>query len=183
MNPAHRDIVVLGPINAGKSCLINALVDQQACQVGPVGGTTLEVAPIPWPSDPRIRLVDTPGLEQVGGEARARLATDAASRADLVLFVTAEDLTSTAQTAIASLRRDGKLVVVVFNKVDLLAPADASAILEAIRFRLRHLIAPADILPVAASPWLGRRTNADEAFEAEPALKALAERLGLGTTA
>ena len=104
-----------------------------------------------------VRLIDTPGLEEVGDEGRGHLATEAARRADLVLFVLAEDLTATARKALVGLREIGKPIVVALNKVDLLGPDERDAILAAVRSGLAGLIPAEDIIPIAAAPIVRRR--------------------------
>ena len=54
----------------------------------------------------------------VGDAARGPVATEAARRADLVLFVAAEDLTDTALAALRELSDIGKPIIVALNKTD-----------------------------------------------------------------
>ena len=188
-------VAVYGIVNAGKSSLINALVRRDERVASPIGGTTAEVAAVDWtvveqggseepiPTRHAVRLIDTPGIEEVEGEARGDLATEAARRSDLVLFVMAEDLTATARKALVSLRTAGKPILVVVNKVDLLDPEDRSAIVEAIRSGLDGIIPPGDVIEVSASPIVRRRVaTADggsriEASRGEPEVEELEARL------
>ena len=171
--PLVLDIVVYGIINAGKSSLINALAGHPARAVGPTGGTTADVAGVDWHwaealgpelADARVRLIDTPGLEEIdhAGAARGELATAAAATADLILFVLAEDLTATARHALVALHTVGKPMVVVVNKVDLLDDAERSAVVAAIRTSLDAIIPPENVVEAAAWPIVRRRV-ADEA--------------------
>jgi len=115
-----------------------------------------------------VRLIDTPGLEEVADEGRGRLATEAARRADLVLFVLAEDLTATARRALVGLREVGKPIVVALNKMDLLGPEEQGAVLGAVRSGLAGLIPEEDILPIAAAPIVRRRVPlANGAYRSE----------------
>ncbi len=115
-----------------------------------------------------VRLIDTPGLEEVGEEGRGHLATESARRADLVLFVLSEDLTATARRALVGLREIGKPIIVALNKVDLLGPEERDAVLGAVRSGLAGLIPEADIIPIAAAPIVRRRvTLADGTFKTE----------------
>jgi len=130
-----------------------------------------------------VRLIDTPGLEEVGDEGRGALASEAARRADLVLFVLAEDLTATSRRALLGLREVGKPIVVAVNKVDLLAPEDRDAVLRAIREGLDGIIPAEDVVPVAASPIVRRKVvlagggSRVEAVRGEPEVGALEARL------
>ena len=91
------EIVVFGEIDTGKSALINALVGQAVTEVDVRGGWTKEVWSVSWSGcgycvpgfdHSQVVLLDTPGINEVDGASRAAMAQDAASRADLILFVT-----------------------------------------------------------------------------------------------
>ncbi len=165
--PLVLDVVVYGIINAGKSSLINALTRRPDREVGPTGGTTSDISGVDWrwasSLDPnhfgdRVRLIDTPGLEEVAdsGAARGELATLAAEGADLILFVLAEDLTATARAALTALHTLGKPMVVVVNKVDLLDEGDRTEVVRAIRDGLGEMIPPENIVESSASPIVRR---------------------------
>ena len=86
------EIVVFGEISTGKSALINALVGEAVAAVDVRGGWTQEVWHVPWKgcgyciqglAQSQIVLVDTPGLNEVGGAARGEMAREAAERSDL----------------------------------------------------------------------------------------------------
>jgi len=130
-----------------------------------------------------VRLIDTPGLEEVAGQSRGELATDAARRADLVLFVMAEDLTATARRALVALREAGKPILVVVNKVDLLDPEARDAVVAAIREGLAGIIPAEDVVETSASPIVRRRVaTADggsrvETVRGEPEVGAIEARL------
>jgi tRNA modification GTPase len=84
-------IVLAGPPNAGKSTLLNALVEREAAIVSPIAGTTRDRIEVPVMRDGVAWLfTDTAGLAvtddpvEAVGVARARAAADAA---DLVLWL------------------------------------------------------------------------------------------------
>ena len=75
------EIAVFGEISTGKSAMINALVGQAVTEVDVQGGWTKEVWHVAWEgagycvpglADSQVVLVDTPGLNEVGGQDRAR---------------------------------------------------------------------------------------------------------------
>lgn len=85
-------VVIAGPPNAGKSTLINALVQRELVIVSPVAGTTRDVIETPLSLDGiAMRFSDTAGLRAESGDAieligieRARAAIEAA---DILLWL------------------------------------------------------------------------------------------------
>jgi len=123
----------------------------------------------------RVDLVDTPGLGEVGGEARSQLAWSEAERADLILFVISGDLCQQEYEALLSLRRVGKPLFLVFNKVDLYPTCDRALIYAQLTSpTLRQWISPEQIFLVSAAPppqkvrqvWLDGRVT--ESWEYPP---------------
>ncbi|MEO1133335.1 MAG: Era-like GTP-binding protein, partial [Cyanobacteria bacterium J06639_1] len=113
-------IAAFGMVGRGKSSLLNALAGKPAFETGPTHGVTREQQVVDWdisrqnlpygstdkgrsqaivrvtiPSiaGARIQLIDTPGIDEVGGEEREQLALDIARQADLILFVVSGDIT------------------------------------------------------------------------------------------
>lgn len=101
----------------------------------------------------QIQLLDTPGIDEVGGETREALAKNLATKVDLILFVVSGDITQVEYDALSQLRMAGKPMLLVFNKIDLYPEADRQAIYTKIRDeRVKELISPNEIVMVAASP-------------------------------
>ncbi len=186
--PPRLEVAVYGLINAGKSSLINALAGGEPLPTGPVGGTTRDVSAVDWRTIDaeiggfHVGLLDTPGLEEVGDDSRSALATDAARRADLVVFVLAEDLTDAALAALESLARVAKPMLVALNKIDLHSPEEEATILAAIRGRLAGIVPADDVIPVAAAPIVRERSVVDGqsrvvSRRGEPIVGPLADRL------
>lgn len=85
-------VALVGPANAGKSSLLNALCGAPAALVSPHAGTTRDVIGASWrlPSGRVARLLDTAGEKPATSEVEARaldLARAAAASADLVVQV------------------------------------------------------------------------------------------------
>ncbi len=105
-----------------------------------------------------VELIDTPGLEEVGGDERADVAADVAQQADLILFVISGDITRTEYQAIAQLRAAYKPLLVVFNKIDLYPDYDRRTIAQKLNALLeetgghRSNLTLDDIVCVAAEP-------------------------------
>jgi small GTP-binding protein len=111
-------LVIVGEFNAGKSAFINALTGERRMEEG-VTPTTAHVTPVRYDD---INIVDTPGTNAVIREHEA-ITTQYVPRADLVLFVTSADrpFTETERAFLEQIRDWGKKVVVVINKIDILA--------------------------------------------------------------
>jgi small GTP-binding protein len=111
-------LVVVGEFNAGKSAFINALAGEPLMEEG-VTPTTARVTPVRWED---ILIVDTPGTNAVIRE-HEQLTAEYVPRADLVLFVTSADrpFTETERVFLEQIRDWGKKIIIVINKVDILA--------------------------------------------------------------
>jgi len=150
-------VVVFGTGSAGKTSLLNALLGRVVGRTEATIGTTrggeaftIEIEDV----DGTVLLTDTPGLSEIGeaGAGREAEARDLAAKADLLLFVVDHDLIRSEFEPMAALIRQGKRSIVALNKKDRLIDADREAILAKLRERLAGLIAPADVVAVAASP-------------------------------
>jgi len=131
-------VALVGPPNAGKSSLLNALLGQDRAIVSPVPGTTrdvvegtIAVAGVP------VRLLDTAGLDaprdaiEAEGIRRSRLAIE---ESDLLLLVldtsVAPDRRVLAETA-------GRALILVRAKSDLPSHPDAAALVDAVEVSTR----------------------------------------------
>ncbi len=156
------DIVVFGEISTGKSALINALVGEEAASVSAEGGWTRESWLVAWDkcgyhvpglADSKVALIDTPGINEVGGEARAQLARDAAAHGDLILFVTDSDLNQTEYESLKQLVETNRPVIVVLNKRDLYTQQEIDELIRGIRDeRFADALPAEDLVITAADP-------------------------------
>lgn len=92
---ARSRVVIVGPPNAGKSTLFNALVGRAAALVSPIAGTTRDylTAEVDWHGVP-LELVDTAGLEETTDailQVALQLRAAQIKQADLILQCTAAD--------------------------------------------------------------------------------------------
>lgn len=167
-------IAVFGMVSRGKSSLLNALLGQSIFATGPVHGVTQQSQQASWFVDQnsgedairvslqgvgqsRIELIDTPGIDEVDGEVRERLARQIAQQADLILFVIAGDMTKVEFEALSELRQASKPILLVFNKVDQYPEADRNAIYEKIRDeRVRELLSADEIVMASAAPLMAQ---------------------------
>jgi small GTP-binding protein len=156
------EIVIFGEISTGKSALINALVGQDVASVDVRGGWTREVWHVAWNGagyclpglgQSQVVLVDTPGINEVGGAARGDMAREAAQRADLILFVTDSDLNDTEHANLVQLAAFHKPLIVVLNKIDLYTRDQRAKLLDVIRTsRLKDIVPAEHIVTAAADP-------------------------------
>ena len=117
------DCVIAGPPNAGKSSLLNALLDAERAIVSNVPGTTRDVIEDRVAVDGVVlRLRDTAGLRQTGdaieaqGVARARAAIE---RSELILLVIDGSHPLEVDERAALELTDGRTRIVICNKGDL----------------------------------------------------------------
>lgn len=156
------EIVVFGEISTGKSAMINALVGRNVTAVDVQGGWTKEVWHVAWEAagyrvpglaDSEVVLIDTPGLNEVGGQQRADMARESAIRADLILFVTDSDLNDTEFSALTLLAATNKPLIVVLNKIDLYSPDQRGRLFKVLREdRLGEIVDAENVVATAADP-------------------------------
>ena len=107
---------------------------------------------IPGLENSEIVLVDTPGINEVGGLDRAELAETTARKADLILFVTDSDLNDTEYSALLTLAAVNKPIILVFNKRDLYSKDDLESLLTLVSKRVDGIIPPEHVVTTAADP-------------------------------
>lgn len=116
-------LAIVGPPNAGKSSLLNALVGEERAIVSPIAGTTRDTIEETFAIDGvRVRAIDTAGLrasddaiERFGIE-RTRAALSSATLA-LIVIDGSQPLDANANALLAETR--GRARVVFYNKRDL----------------------------------------------------------------
>ncbi|MEO0801373.1 MAG: GTP-binding protein [Cyanobacteria bacterium J06642_2] len=150
-------ITFYGTGSAGKTSLISALLGKPIGAVGATIGSTETGALYNWQLEgirTPIDLIDSPGLLEMGkaGADRHAAAQQLARSSDLLVFVLDSDLRQSEYEPLIELAQAGKRALVVLSKVDRLIDIDREAILAQLRERVRDVIAPEDVLPVAANP-------------------------------
>ncbi len=111
------EFVILGPVNAGKSTLLNALAGEEAAIVSPIAGTTRDAIGMRIDlGGIAVRLTDTAGLRETADEVEAegvRRAQSRAEAADLIIAVAA------APSPVFPPIPPGRAVLHVITKADL----------------------------------------------------------------
>jgi uncharacterized protein len=157
LSRGELQLVVFGTGSAGKTSIVNALIGRMVGQVGASMGTTevgetytLKLKGL----DREILITDTPGILEAGiaGTEREQLARRLATQSDLLLFVLDNDLRQSEYDPMQALAEIGKRSIVVLNKADLFPEHDRETILARLRERVRGLVAPGDVIAVAARP-------------------------------
>ena len=155
------EIVIFGEISTGKSAMINALIGKQVVEVDVQGGWTKQIWGTAWEGaghrvpgleSSEVVLVDTPGINEVGGQDRAELAETTARRADLILFVTDSDLNDTEYTALVELAAVQKPIILVFNKKDLYEKEQLATLVDMVAQRTEGLVERDHIVLTSADP-------------------------------
>jgi len=124
--------VIVGRVNAGKSSLLNRLLNEEKAMVTPIPGTTRDVIEslIHLEGLP-LRLMDTAGFRKVRGKLEKigiHRAEQKMEEADLVLLVIDQSRALHAEDLDLLSRVRSKRAVVVLNKIDLPARVNGEAL-------------------------------------------------------
>lgn len=144
----HLHVAVFGRVSVGKSSLLNALLGKQVFSVSVLHGETRQINMQQWPeyADGGVFLIDTPGINEIDGEAREQMAHEVASRADLLLFVVDSDLTDVEFQALKTVVASHRPVLLVVNKADRYTEEEQRQLRSILRSRTQGLIAPENIV-------------------------------------
>jgi len=147
-------VAAFGRVSVGKSALLNALLGARRFSTSPLHGETKASAIGKWEEyrTGGVYLVDTPGLNEVAGDERERLAHEVATRSDLVLFVVDGDLTETEIRALRILVSDQRPIILVFNKIDRYTRTEREQLLASLTLHTHGYIDPSNIVCVSARP-------------------------------
>jgi tRNA modification GTPase len=193
---------IVGPPNAGKSSLLNALLGNERALVSELAGTTRDTIEESLALDGAVvRLIDTAGIRshadrlESAGIARSEAALREA-RIAIVVVDGSAPLGNEARDLLARTRERER--VVLFNKSDLgrvgfdtRDPAESGALIgsaldpatiDAVRVALASLLATSETLDLAR-PYLGTARQADALLEADRALAFAEETLAAAAPA
>ncbi len=147
-------IAVFGRVSVGKSALLNALAGRELFAVGVLHGTTQVQQLADWRDDGagKVVLIDTPGIDELDGEAREALAFEVADRADLILFVVEGDPVRSEREALMQLLARQRPLLLVLNKADRFPPEQQAKLLSELRTLTQGRLPPGNVVAVAARP-------------------------------
>jgi GTP-binding protein Era len=182
----HIHIAVLGRVSVGKSSLLNALIGERRFSTSALHGETKHSEMAHWDEQASgsLFLIDTPGINEIDGDARERMAHEVSQRSDLVLFVIDGDMTDSEHTALLGLAREHRPLLLVLNKADRYTTAQREELRNSLLARLEGIIPAENLVEVAADPppriYIqvdadGRETETERASPAD--VQALKERI------
>ena len=150
----HLHLSVFGRVSTGKSSLLNALIGAEKFSVSPLHGETRHSSMQAWNEVEAggVYLIDTPGLDEAGGEDREALAKEVAGRSDLVIFVIDGDITDSELDALKAAISEGRPILLTLNKSDLYTADDLDALLQSVKQKTAGIIDPEHVIAVAAQP-------------------------------
>jgi len=154
LDQGHIHIAIFGRVSVGKSAILNALLGEDRFSISPLHGETKASAIGKWEEcrTGGVYLIDTPGLNEVRGDERERLAHEVAARSDLVLFVVDGDLTETEIRALRVLVGDQRPIILVFNKIDRYTRDEREQLLASLILHTHGYVDADNIVCVSARP-------------------------------
>jgi len=186
LDQGHIHIAIFGRVSVGKSAILNALLGEDRFSISPLHGETKANAIGKWEEcrTGGVYLIDTPGLNEVRGDERERLAHEVAARSDLVLFVVDGDLTETEIRALRVLVGDQRPIILVFNKIDRYTRDEREQLLASLTLHTHGYVDADNIVCVSARPaerlvvLVDAAGNETETLRrSEPDMEALKQRL------
>lgn len=150
----HIHIAAFGRVSVGKSSLLNALLGESRFHTSALHGATKRPEFGTWQqsADGHVLLYDTPGINEIDGENRERLAHEVAANCDLVLFVADGDLTETESNALRTLAEEHRPILLVLNKADQYTQRERELLLARLVERTEGTLPPENILACSAAP-------------------------------
>ena len=144
----HIHIAVFGRVSVGKSSLLNALLGKDAFSVSVLHGETKTTDFHAWEeySEGGLYLIDTPGINEIAGEDRERMAHEVATRADLVLFVIDGDLTDVEFRALKTVAASHRPTILVVNKADRYTDKEKQQLKTVLEERAQGVLEPENII-------------------------------------
>jgi len=138
-------------------------------------GETLVQQRSQWDSvnSDHVVLIDTPGIDELEGEAREEMARSIARISDIVLMVCEGDLTETEFKAVRDLADRNRPVLLVLNKSDRYGTGELDTLLEHLRNRCEAFLEPESILTASADPRPEQLIRVDDAGNEYPSERPL----------
>lgn len=154
LEKGHVHVAAFGRVSVGKSALLNALAGKAVFETSVLHGHTKHSEETLWQSFDTggVYLLDTPGIDEVNGEERARIADNVARQADVILFVVDSDMTDVEYDALFALHQETQPIILVLNKADQLSAREQETLLKHLRQRVANMIPPERVVAAIAQP-------------------------------
>ncbi len=128
-----------GKSGVGKSSVLNSLLEKYIFKTDIINGTTREIQAEEWKfrdqSLNSIELLDSPGFDFCDIKFPDKVYSSI-NHSDLILFIISGDLNRNELNEISSFIKDGKKIILIFNKIDLFNKNELKEIIENIKFKL-----------------------------------------------
>ena len=154
LEQGHLHIAVFGRVSVGKSSVLNALLGKEVFSVSILHGETKTENIEAWQEVDAggVYLIDTPGINEINGDEREKLAHEVANRSDLLLFVVDSDLTEVELAALRTVSETQRPIILVVNKSDQYNQKEIEELRTIIRDRVKGIISEKNIVFSAALP-------------------------------
>jgi len=128
-----------GKSGVGKSSVLNSLLKKDIFKTDIINGSTKEIQAEEWTLKDQklnsIELLDSPGFDFCNIEFPDQIHSRI-NYSDLILFVVSGDINRNEVSEINSFIKDGKKIIIILNKIDLLEKIELQEIIENIKFKL-----------------------------------------------
>ena len=132
-------ISAYGKSGVGKSSVLNSLLKKDIFKTAIINGSTREIQAEEWPLKDQtldsIEFLDSPGFDFCDIKFPDKIYS-CIHNTDLILFIVSGDINRNELSEISSLIKDGKKIIVILNKIDLLKRNEIVEIIENIKFKL-----------------------------------------------
>ena len=136
-------IGIYGKAGVGKSSILNLLLDKNEFETDIINGSTKTTESKEWnlkhPILKTIELIDSPGFDFCDIKNPENIFSQINS-SEIILFTIAGDLNRNELSQINSFIKNGKKIILVFNKIDIWKGHDLKTILKNIRLKLPQYI-------------------------------------------
>jgi len=143
LNEKQLRIGIYGKAGVGKSSILNLILEKNVFKTGIINGTTKNIEREEWnfkhQSLRTIELIDAPGFDFCDIKDPENIFSQINS-SELILFIIAGDINRKEVSQINSFIKNGKKIILVFNKIDMWKGNDLKEILKNIRLKLPQYI-------------------------------------------